>query len=254
PFDKNRILYHFGDDATGEKYLRIQNLQTGEVTNIINAENIVYRPSWSVNDWILFSNVSGDIFKIKSTGDSLQKLLGNGYFYPAWSPKGDKFIVNGRSGTLLVSEKGEILDTLPIGGYVWHPVENNIIAARFSSAENQGIVQYNISDHSKRVIVKPIDIIGINRSSGLIWADAQNIIWFAQDYGIFKTNVLTGSTNKIRTICKYKPYNSFTMFPGDQFFYADRRDYKYVNDTPFIESNILRISIDGKHVTKIDVK
>ena len=255
PFDKNKMVYMLVDYTTNQELLRIQDLQTGEARPLVDGKSIVYRPSWSVKDWILFGNAYGEIFKIKSNGDSLQKLLGPSYFYPLWSPKGDKFLVTpyaGGGGARLVSENGKILDTFPYGKYAWHPTDDNIIAARFP--DNNAIVQYNIADGSKRLIVTPKDIIGIDRSSGFAWADTQNIIWFAQEYGIFSSNITTGITKKLRTQCKNASYYSLTTNPGEPNFYADRQDMKMVSDTPWNQVNIWKISIDGKNISRIEPK
>ncbi|MGZ5282296.1 MAG: TolB family protein [Bacteroidia bacterium] len=255
PFDKNRIVYLMTDGATGKRTLKIQNMQTGEAHTLMDRENILYNFSWSVKDWILFPVGNSAIYKIKSNGDSLQQLLGIGYSNPLWSPKGDKFLVHVGSGTVLVSENGEILKKFTgLNPYIWSPHNNNLVATYKREGNDFFMATYDIETDKTIKIISPKDIHGEDCGNEFVWADSLNIIWGLRGKAIYKTNLQTKTTKKLRDQCKYMAYSFYTMFPGDKFFYADRLDYKYVNDTPWVETNIWRISIDGKNVTKIDVK
>lgn len=256
PFDKNKMVYREKVDNSEESIIKIRNLATGESQKLMDGAGISYTLSWSINDWILFGNTAGKIFKIKSNGDSLQQLLNGGYFFPKWSPYGEKFIAKAFGGgkSLLVSANVDVLKILPIDYYSWIPMEDNIVVAYITDRDNINLVKYNLEDDTYETIISLKEIVGENEVGIFECVDKSNIIWYSSKFGMYKINTESKSSMKIRNSCKFGGYGYFTKSPENNYFYSHRIDYKYLNDTPWSEVNIWRISIDGKELKKINVQ
>jgi hypothetical protein len=84
PQNSNEFLYCNGSGLNDSifKY----NLITQTSTLILSGQDLFSRPYWGKNDWIVFSSNGPNIWKVKSSGDSLTQLtFDSGNYFPGWN-------------------------------------------------------------------------------------------------------------------------------------------------------------------------
>jgi Tol biopolymer transport system component len=247
PTNSNEIVYVQGIVSTSKTYLVKRNLSTGQETQIIS--DVWQRPDWSVKDWIVFNHADNQVWKIKSNGDSLTLIttnLQNG-FNAVWSPDGNKIAYAQEAlATILITDvNGNYVDSLPYFALYlsrWS-CDGNYICA--TAHDHINAVYQNV--YTKQ-IVQPTN--NTNNNMQITWMDwtpdTKFIIW-ANSTGIYKTNVSTKETIKLKNACNSKYYTSVSVSPDGQKIIAQRADQKLAHDTVYIKDGLSLIDIDGKN-------
>ena len=144
---------------------------------------------WSKKDWIVFTGGNGQIWKIKSNGDSLIQLTNNGSFYDAkWSISATKLLIQGYDKMLITDENGNIFKKIPfiMTKYDWFD-ENTIIYYRI----NDNMIdyfEYTISTEAS----KPLFSMNREDQRGEISIDRDNrIVYVNQHSGLYQYNLNT---------------------------------------------------------------
>ena len=180
------------------------NIQSNVLYKLF-AGDILYKPDWGINNWILF-DVNNDIYKIRPNGDSLTKLTtGNISCGPKWSPNGTQFIFylyGGYGiGARLANQTGEIVDTLPYSFRETSAWRDSLIA---DAGSNEFLI-YNTQNHAEHIIYTSLDI---NSYSGCCFVSSFELIW-ADNEGVYITDIQAGVTKKLKPTCNSQTY----MFP-----------------------------------------
>ncbi|GAB2947645.1 hypothetical protein GCM10027048_10770 [Hymenobacter coalescens] len=95
PRDAHEIAYLMDTVSLPGPGPRLRNLwthdlRTGRGRRLVN--DVVSGPDWSRRGWLLLVRSGGQVWKVKSNGDSLTQLTSQGYHYsPSWNPAGTEF-------------------------------------------------------------------------------------------------------------------------------------------------------------------
>jgi hypothetical protein len=147
------------NNQTNNTSLYKYNFCTNSLSLII--ENIKYTPDWSVKDWIIFFK-GNNIWKIKSSGDSLTKLNANLFTYALWSPSGSKYI----EASKIMDENGVEIGEIPYPPYkyIWETDTTFICTKLNNTDKSYEITRYNIKSKKDEVFYTGAyaDIINIH--------------------------------------------------------------------------------------------
>lgn len=228
-----------------------------KIAENVNGENPV---SWSSRDWILYRGFQGQIYKVKSNGDSLTQLTWNPYSNgePSWNPEGTLFVHGALDTTLLMlsDANGRIQNTLPVFGGNCRWESNNCLYFVYSSQSQQknwfGVGYY---DFATRVIHRVDSSDNTSAHDYFIRYAAQqkdNLIW-SSCREIVQVNPSTGFARKLRISTENKKYGCFTISKDgksmivsrenriwyDHYFYRVATELFYVDlENPIIERKI----------------
>ncbi|MBL7771459.1 MAG: hypothetical protein JNM95_01205 [Chitinophagaceae bacterium] len=131
----------------GSMDLFTYNFCTGKSKKI--ASNTMLSVDWGVNGWIIFTGSDGNLYKIKSSGDSLKQLTSDGEAYSAkWSPDGNSYICN---GLVWMNKDGELIKNFNAGPsfFVW--------------LNNEKIIEGKPNEVSKKFSIFLTDILNDKR-------------------------------------------------------------------------------------------
>lgn len=181
-------------------------------TNQLNVitDNAKATPDWSVKNWIVFTGNDDQLWKVKSTGDSLIQLTNTGTFNnrPTWSPDGDKLVYFDASspGKSRIShangESYKILDFY-INISLWLNNENII----YSSQGNNKLRKYNLEAETSQDIVA-----GLGLGGGRISVLENGNLNFDGHHGTY----LYDNLNLILIDSNYRTFRNFSSQPiGD---------------------------------------
>ncbi len=243
PSNSNEIVYVQGIISSGKSYLVKRNLITGQETQIIS--DVWQRPDWSVKDWIVFNHADNQVWKIKSNGDSLTSITTTGGLNAVWSSDGSKIAYAQEvSATIQITDvNGNYLDSLPFFAVYlsrWS-CDGNYICA--TAHDHINAVYQNVSTGQE---VQPTN--NTNNNTQITWMDwtpdTKFIIW-ANPTGIYKTNISTKETIKLKKSCNGSYYISISVSPDGNKIIAQRVDQKIENQNLYTKSGLSLINIDG---------
>lgn len=119
PNDANEIMFVRESTGSQDKQIYIYNLVSKSKELIYDGE-VLGRPRWGRNDYIIFYKMGGHIWKIRSDGEGLTSLnIPMPIYHPQWNSEGVKFAANApisqASNRLIIfDEEGEVLDSTEI--------------------------------------------------------------------------------------------------------------------------------------------
>lgn len=255
PNNSNEFVYIEERPYVFKSDLYTYNMLTGEKKYL--SEGADYFPKWSKNNWIIF-NRGSQLWKIKSTGDSLMLLLSNGEYYDAEvSPSGEKIICRGYGDyykTIVCDINGNILDTLIdeyFGEGSWSFDGNKISTRRLVGGFYQGS-SFGFYDS---LLTTFVDVV-LNSSSDpedfildTEWfPNSQNILWYGSGrYSV--TNTLTGETTLFSEYCESN-YNFFPTFSTDgskMLWEKNERDVLNTCDGYYVKTSIVLTDENGEN-------
>src|SRR6478735_4493359 len=92
PNNPNEFLY-VKQDTTGWPSIHKYNMQTRQHALILANVYPIVQPDWSRTGWIVFSDLSWKVWKVRDDGSGLQQItFGENDQYPAFNPAGNKII------------------------------------------------------------------------------------------------------------------------------------------------------------------
>lgn len=261
PNNASEIVFTTGDSIiTSGNNLYTLNLNTGLKTYLVN--NVLGQPKWSVKNWIVFNRAGSQIWKIKSNGDSLTQLtFSNENYDPEWNPDGEKLVfrrVIGANYYFLIADKlGNPLDTIKNIVYSNGSWSNENKIAFFSSVNSNsngiGCVDLNNSNLFQQIFSKALTNSSKDFISSMDWSNDSQFIFWCSGYGLYKTNVNTGTTTQLKYSCDRKSYLYPNISPDGQKIIVVRIDRKLLNqNTIYGESDLYMIDINGENETKIN--
>lgn len=254
PSNSNEIIYVQGITSANKSYLVKRNLSNGQETQIISG--IWRRPDWSSKDWIVFNHADNEVWKIKSNGDSLTLLTSDmqGGHNAVWNPDGNKIAfvkqVNSTNYNIVCDVNGYHLDTIPYFGFYLNKWSNDGLNICALASDRANVVCENVTSHQ---IFQPTGNVLDASSSNLIYGDAidwtpdTKYLFWANPYGIYRTDVTTKQTIKIKTACNSKYYAAISISGDGKKIIAQRTDQKVENNILYVKNGLSIMDIDGKN-------
>lgn len=261
PNNAAEIVFTTGDSIiTSGNNLYTLNLNTGQ--KIYLANNVWFQPKWSVKNWIVFNRVGSQIWKIKSNGDSLTQLtFMNENYDPEWSPDGEKLVFRQVIGSMyyimITTANGVKLDSITNAYYgdgAWSP-NNTKIATVFNASTGHNIGLIDLQSKAINALTSYSEQSSTAKTIilNMAWSIDSQFIFWCSGYGLYKTNVNTGTTTQLKYGCDMKSYIFPSISPDGQKIIVVRTDQKLLNqNTIYGENNLYMMDINGENETKIN--
>jgi hypothetical protein len=246
PNNSNEIIYVRSSTSTFGTSLVKRNLTTGQETFIVN--DVRSQPDWSVKDWIVFNHADNQVWKIKSNGDSLQQLTTQGGLETIWDKSGNKieyWFQRGQTAynyyNFITDNNGNIIDTLfyPFLAHYGSWSYDNTKIASYCYMYDVGYIDLGTKQMTK-VTNTPPDNSGQGKNiiTDIDWMpNSQDIIW-ANEAGLYKTNIYTKQTTTLKIACDGRFYVYLSVSPDGKKIIAQRLD---------VPSGLCLMDIDGKN-------
>jgi hypothetical protein len=163
--------------------------------------NAAYGLSWSSKDWLAFTGLDRQIYKIKTNGDSLTRLTNRNAYCndPEWNVTGDKiaFQTDVTGYYHIIDEQGVQQDSIPILNSPLPPhrwIDTNTLLVSYLDGE---VALMDMVTKTKKTIRTPPTNTSQTAKLFGYSAKRQQIYWMGKD-GVRKTNVLTGESSIIQ--------------------------------------------------------
>jgi hypothetical protein len=263
PNDKDEIAYLRFDNTTWgvEHELWKLNLCTGE--HLLLSENAAYGLSWSVKEWLIYTGVDQQIWKVKSNGDSLTQMTFSGDYnrHPKWNPGGDKYLYNTQNSSdnwyIISNEKGEPIDTIveleTSAHYNW--IDTDKISFLTSNGSTSFLQYIELTDYSI------YSILGIDHSQGhdsLVQSTSgllseNSIVWCAIKV-IGKTDMNTGQTTYLKSGFSNRRYWFLDVSRDNSHLLFARQDRYQIDECNYdSEYRIFIMDTNGENERKINI-
>lgn len=223
-----------------------------ETTTHIYSGVLWSRPVWGKNDWILFS-VYGNIYKIKSNGDSLTKLTNlNNLHHPIWNYDGTKFLAFTEASnlfSLLFDMNGNILDTIYFGQTSNSNFQNpNYIV----SNECHNVSFFNLNTNNIEFNYNYSKLISAMWGS-VFWLSDNEVI-YSNIAGLNRLSIPSLNNQNFKKSCNSKLYQWGDINSSKTKMIWSRGDYTQIDEcTLKFKSRIYLMDIDGNNEQEIDL-
>lgn len=214
------------------------NFRTKEKKKIY--DNVFPHIDWGVNDFILFVAPDLQIYKIKSSGDSLTHLTFSGAVnrLPVWNLIGNKFVYNTQTNSqqhnFITTSDGLIVDTVEVAANSSGAWSSDDLVPYAGGGDGEFEVGYrNIYTASRTIVYRtniPESPIRNNDYMGqaATWLNENQIIWVTNKHvGI--TDIHTGETEVILEGYKNRWYKDVTVSPNKRYIVLSRKDVEDVD-------------------------
>lgn len=243
PFNDNEILYLDASYPINQRKLFKFNLLTKQKVLIYEGA-IIGKSSWAKNDWIVLTLNDHQIWKIKSNGDSLTKLTNNGnWFHPEMNKNRDRFICYKGNAepqfSAIYDLNGTILDTFSCyaaqGSWDHSTYYANIVTDKIS------IINPFSNNVVKVITSSTADLPYLD----FFWiSDAEGI--FTNENGIFRININSLNSSKLKCSCDSKRYESGSMNLSNTKMLFNKFVYtKIDNSTLGVDGQLVLLNLDG---------
>lgn len=211
PSNENELFAIMRKNAEGPYKLYNLNISIGSIS-LIHEDNI-----WNGFDispdgkWVLFALADAKIWKMKTNGDSLQKIIDYELsVYPSFITNNTFTFLNNNLGKRFLADiYGNILDTLEtypaMSGYIDY-INDSIAVAKNYTVDKCYLCTFNIKSETLNNI-KEVDP-GSTVSPIYI---GQNTMLWADKVGVYTTSIVDGSTSKIKNSCSSIRYLTPTV-------------------------------------------
>lgn len=254
--DEN-VIYYLTGGGTESRYLYRYDRKTKSRTLL--DKRVLYNISVNNNGWLAYDKIDGNIYKIKTNGDSLKQMTYDGAsLWPRWT-EDNKYIYYVSSGKnkfpiYKMDVTGKNIDSLKeVYSYVW-PVRNFLYYLKLADSTFYLIQKDLNSGQEKTIVTRKF---GQPESIADFYTDKNNtILYWWGDYGLFKTDLLTletklviyGGANTANQILHYRQ----SPFTGR--FIAIQFNTTYINYNLLKQSNrILEFTADGTCMRTLEI-
>lgn len=191
-------------------YLQVRDLRSGRERTLMSNLTSSQQPDWHRSGWLLASCEDGRIWKVKSNGDSLTQLPGQGFdSAPAWSPDGRQYAcyrlgsTPATTGVVLCRADGTLIRMLARTlGTVSAPLAWSPDGRRLAGVSHMGgrgvLAAYELStDQLTELAPLPYPELLFS----VRWLpNGQDLVWAATQ-GVSMTNEATRQTRQLRGNC-----------------------------------------------------
>jgi len=208
--------------------LQTFDMSTKETTVLVEGLHIINQPLWSKKDWILFTTLSHQLYKVKANGDSLTQLTQTGSDQvPSWDPDGERIVRKhndgwGNSCIILSDENLQAIDTLTtIWENCWFTNDKII------TASGGYVGMLDIHTNQKNTLLQwPNEegqIVGI-----AIDRNSHNFYYSLYQKGLYVYNLNSKEVIQLKDSCEACWYNALSC-SSQQSILAERETWTQVN-------------------------
>ena len=254
PDNPDEFLFVYYDNGFDKLYSFNMRMN---VLRLIYEGNIIYRPKWGKDGWILLNLSDANIWKIKDNGDSLTQLTYTAdCFHPSWNYNYSIIgYTSPRTGSYL--------------GYLIDKCGNELGEVEYSFDENTSWSSPNYItgfEYSGKLIVYNFinfktlylsDFSTENRGLGYsttILKDNNTVIWSYQK-GIFETKIDKKTTRSIYPSCNAIRFYNASYSRDRKKILWEKQVYRPVPDSSllYIKSSIVMMNPDGTGEEEIEI-
>lgn len=260
PNNSDQFVFVEQSNSDFIKHLCIYDLNTHIKTYL--CDDVSLNPRWTKNNWIVF-NRGGEIWKIKTSGDSLTLLFFNFSNYdPEINPRGDRIMFrqsNDYYTTFLADINGIILDSISneyFGEASWSPDGLKISSKLFSGEPYYLGGSFGYYDTTLATFTDVVLTTSNDPSDRILdteWLhDSKSILWLSgNDYKI--TNTESKQTSNFISICDTN-YKLWPCYSNDGSKIIWERNYKEARNSGtelFWQSQIVITDSNGNNEIQI---
>ena len=254
PNNANEFIFSLQPYGLGKTKLCKFNMQTHQLFAIIEA-TILFPAKWGKNDWILLSLGDQNIWKIKSTGDSLTQLtFSSSNFSPYWNYTYDTIgfynTTSGTTTTYLIDQNGRYIDTLHNGGLTNVSCWNS---PKFIATSGCISVNLTIPRIDSFIVLYTLPNNNNGCGNGITFTDENTLIWSWYS-GIYETSLADNSTKQILSGCDSRLYLSPSYSPLSNKILWNKVVETPLNNTDLeIKSSIVIMDSQGENEREIAI-
>ena len=249
PNNPNEFIY-YNQYSTNNLY--IFNRTTNTKSLVINAV-LIFPPKWGKNNWILLNTHSKDVYKIKTNGDSLLKIISSECYNPEWNKDATQIAFHttnwntSKSIGVIYNTQSNIKDTLPFmltAGKCWQNSTNKIIF--YSTEQNmKGFVSADINNRTRTLLTD------IESPTPPCWINDSEFV-YSFNSKIFIFNILTGNNNIIAELCSNEHIGYISYSPISKELITSIDHWKALDkENILISSKIMILNFNDNSVSYI---
>ena len=259
PENSNEIC--FLRDAPGSNSDLIVHDLISEESTLIYSGIIQSPVKWGYNDWLIFGT-NGNIYRIKSNGDSLSMITNsNNCFYPIWSEAFDYFycafhieigsppnqITQVYTGKFDVS--GNIIDTIEQRLHQRSAINNNgLIISTEPNYSSYQTFAFDANTGARTNIETSAD-----GNQAFKWVNNYEFLTIKVN-GITKTNIINGEKTVIKNTCNSEFITEVDYNPLNQKILCSKVSQKLVdNSTILYKERLVIMDLNGENEVEVSV-
>ncbi|MFK7755887.1 MAG: hypothetical protein AB8B53_03025 [Flavobacteriales bacterium] len=262
PNNDDELVYSVINYSNGDRAVFKYDLTLEESVKIYDGQ-VKGDLGWGVNDWVLFTTISGHLWKVKSSGDSLTQLtFFGGASSSQWNSTADSIVFrkSAENISVVTDQNGNALDTLSDSfsglGQSWnHP--------KYLSSTRLGFLTIkNIKDST----ITNIHTLEDDRylyqgceDSELATGGVELVnddIYYSHSLGIFKTDINGSSPVMIKESCTSQFYKNPSVNHSKNKLLFVRWDQKVVGDNEnsvLTTQTLVTMNLDGSNEVELEV-
>lgn len=206
----------------------------------------------------------GQIWKAKANGDSLRQLTSVDFHSTArWSPDGarvvchtDNYVPDGP--IQILDRNGRLLRSLLIENtklaLAWAPDGNSLLLEYDPTRKDIGLATYDLrTNRLETVVTIPKTENTYGFVYGATWLpNGKSIVW-CRDQGLYKTELATRRTVRLRSACEGRRYENPAVSPDGRQLAGDHTNQRVSDDgySMHIEINIWTLDLDGTNEQQV---
>lgn len=259
PLNADECVFRYFDESTSFAVLKYYNRATGEFRTILEAG--ISHISWHENGWLLFTSrpelavPANNVYKMRSDGSQLTQLsTGNRDFYPSFNKTGDRITyLSGLVGDLRryvidADTKEVIVERLEHYKPLYRTWETDSLLL---SNWVPGLYLHNVYTS----ITDTVIYTNPGESGGEQIRINEELIYYTNDEGIHRFNLITRTGQLIRKTCESMYYllRGHTTHPETRLILEGREYIPSTTDTigGELHRDIFLMSLDGYELEQV---
>lgn len=230
---------------------------------LLRGYDLLYAPSFGPGGWVAFQR-AGQVWKAKANGDSLRQLTyaSGPHYMPSWSPDGSRLLCQepeGRAGNHLILDKnGKTIRSIRLVNtryaLAWAPDGNSILVEYSPTGRDMSLATYNLTNGQLDVVTtSPAAPDSYGFVYGAAWLpDGKSIVWCG-DLGLYRTDLATRRTVRLRSGCQGRRYENPAVAPDGRQLAVERTDRHVSGDgySMHTTTNIWTMDPDGRNERQV---